>query len=62
MQQKAPTSSFRELNTLVWEHRANFSAIYYFKLCIFCSEGFLLPFCVLDGVRYFIVALPWHSI
>ena len=52
IQQKAPTSSFSELNTLVWEQRANFYAINYFKLCIFCSEGVLLSFCALDGLHY----------
>ena len=59
---KSTNFSFSELNTLVWEHRANFSAINYFKLCIFCSEGFLLSFCALDGLRYFILAIPWPSI
>ena len=58
IQQKAPTSSFSELGTFVWEQRANFSAINYFKLCSFCLEGFLLPLCALDGLHYFIVALP----
>ena len=62
IQQKAQTSSFSELNTLVWEQLANFSAINCFKLCSFCSEGVLLPLCALDGLRYFIVALPVPSI
>ena len=56
IQQKAPTSSFSELNTLVWEHRANFSAINYFKLCIFCSEGFFFLFVRWMGC----VILLWH--
>ena len=43
---KAQTSSFSESNKFVWEQRANFSAINYFKLCSFCSNRFLLPLCV----------------
>ena len=54
---KAQTSSFSESNTFVWEQRVNFSAINYFKLCSFCSKGFLLPLFVLDGLCYFLVAL-----
>ena len=62
IQQKAPTSSISILNTfdlgteMVWEQRANFSTINYFNSCSFCSEGFLLPLCALDGLRY----LLWH--
>ena len=59
---KAQTSSFSESNTFVWEQRANFSAINYFKVCSFCSKGFLLPLCVLDWLYYFLVALPGPSI
>ena len=59
---KAQTSSFSESNKFVWEQRANFSAINYFKLCSFFSKGFLLPLCVLDGLCYFLVALPGPSI
>ena len=59
---KAQNSSFSESNTLVWEQRAYFSAINYFKLCSFCSKGFLLPLCVLDWLCYFLVALPGPSI
>ena len=59
---KAQTSSFSESNKFVWEQRANFSAMNYFKLCSFCSKGFLLPLCVLDGLCYFLVALPGPSI
>ena len=59
---KAQTSSFSESNIFVWEQRANFSAINYFKSCNFCSKGFLLPLCVLDGLCYFLVALPGPSI
>ena len=55
---KAQTSSFGESNTFVWEQRANFSAIIFFKLCSVCSKGFLLSLCVLDGLCYFLVALP----
>ena len=58
----AQTSIFSESNTFVWEQRANSSAINYFKLCSFCSKGFLLPVCVLDGLGYFLVALPGPSI
>ena len=59
---KAHTSSFSESNTFVWEQRANFSAINYLELCSFCSKGFLLPLCVLDGLCYSLVALPGPSI
>ena len=59
---KAQTSSFSESNIFVWEQRANFSAINYFKVCSFCSKGFLLPLCVLDWLCYFLVALPGPSI
>ena len=31
-------------------------------LCGFCSERFPLPLGAWDGLRYFIVALPGHSI
>ena len=58
----AQTSSFGESNTFVLEQRANFSAINYLKLCSVCSKGFLLPLCVLDGLCYFLVALPGPSI
>ena len=34
------------------------SLLNYFKLCSFCSKGFLLPLCALDLLCYFIVALP----
>ena len=62
---KAQTSSPSESNKFVGEQRPNFSAIYYLKLCSFCSKGFLLPLCVLDGLWYFLVAavaLPGPSI
>ena len=59
---KAQTSSFSESNKFIWEQRSNFSAINYFKICNFCSKGFLLPLCVLDGLCYFLVALPGPSI
>ena len=59
---KAQTSSFSESNKFFCEQRANFSAINYFKLCSFCSKGFLPPLCVLDGLCYFLVALPGSSI
>ena len=29
---------------------------------VFCSKGFILPLCVLDGLCYFLVALPEPSI
>ena len=48
--------------TSVGEERENLSAIVYLKLCGFCSEGFPLPLCALDVLRYFIVALPEPSI
>ena len=59
---KAQTSSFSESNTFIWEQRADFSAINFFKLCSVCSKGFLLPLCVLDGLCYFLVGLPGPSI
>ena len=48
--------------TSVGEERANLSAIVYLKLCGFCSERFPLRLGAWDGLRYFIVALPVHSI
>ena len=48
--------------TSVGEERANLSAIAYLLLCGFCSERFPLPLGALDGLRYFIVALPGPSI
>ena len=54
--------SYSEPSTSVGEERANFSAIVYLQLCGFCSEGFPLPLCAWDGLRYFIVALPGPSI
>ena len=43
------------------EDRANLSAIVYLLLCGFCSLRFSLPLCALDGLHYFIVALPESS-
>ena len=48
--------------TSVGEERANLSAVIYMLLCGFCFERFSLPLCALDGLRYFIVALPEPSI
>ena len=48
--------------TSVGEERAYLSAIVSLKLCGFCSERFPLPLGAWDGLRYFIVALPVHSI
>ena len=48
------------LITSVGEERANLSAI--ISLCGFCSERFPLPLGALDGLCYFIVALPEPSI
>ena len=48
--------------TSVGEERANLSAVVYLKLRGFCSERFPLPPGTLDGLRYFIVALPEPSI
>ena len=60
MQQKNHKKTTSSLANLI--HWSGISAINYFKLCSFCSEAFLLPFCVLDGLRYFIVALSGPSI
>ena len=48
--------------TSVGEERASLSAIVYFWLCGFISERFPLPLGALDGLRYFILALPEPSI
>ena len=48
--------------TLVGEERANLSAAVYLLLCGFCLKRFPLPLGALDGLRYFIVALPEPSI
>ena len=58
---KSQTSSLANL-IHCFRNRELISLPYYFKLCSFCSKGFLLPLCALDGLRYFIVALPWPSI
>ena len=47
--------------TSVGEERANLSAIVYMLLCGFCSERFPLRLGAWNGLRYFIVALPWLS-
>ena len=47
--------------TSVGEERANLSAVVYLS-CDFYLERFPLPLCAWDGLRYFIVALPEHSI
>ena len=44
--------------TSVGEERVNLSAVVYLYLCGFCLERFPLPLGTLDGLRYFIVALP----
>ena len=44
--------------TPVGEKRVNFSAIVYWSLCGFCSEGVPLPLGAWDRLRYYIVALP----
>ena len=50
-------------NLIHWfGNRELISLPYNFKLCSFCSKGFLLPLCALDGLRYFIEALPGPSI
>ena len=46
--------------TSVGAERTNLSTIVYLYLCGFCSERF--PLGAWDGLRYFIVALPRHSI
>ena len=46
--------------TSVGEERANLSAVAYLSLC--GLERFPLPLGAWDGLRYFIVALPEHSI
>ena len=46
--------------TSVGEERDNLSAAVYLLLCGFCLERFPLPLVL--GLRYFIVALPAHSI
>ena len=46
--------------TSVGEERASLSAIVYLLLCGFCSER--LPLDAWDGLCYFIVVLPEHSI
>ena len=38
------------------------SAFVYLLLCDFCLDRFPLPLDTWDGLRYFIVALPGHSI
>ena len=48
--------------TSVGEERADLSAIVYLYLSGFCSERFPLPLGALDGLRYFIMALPEPSI
>ena len=48
--------------TSVWEERANLSAVVFLSLSGFCLERFPLPLGAWDGIRYFIVALPEHSI
>ena len=50
--------------TSVGEERANLSAVVYLLLFGFCLERFPLPLPLgaLDGLRYFIVALPEPSI
>ena len=48
--------------TLVGEERAKLSAVVYLLLCGFCSERFPLPLGAWDGLRYFLVALPVHSL
>ena len=48
--------------TSVREERAYLSAVVYLYLCGFCLERFPLPLGALDGLRYFIVALPEPSI
>ena len=54
--------SFNESQYKVGEERAWFSVIAYSKFCCFCSEEFYLPLCAWERLRYFIVALPGHSI
>ena len=54
--------SFSGLITSVGEERADFSAIDYSLLRGLCTEGFPLPLCAWDRLRYFIVNLPWPSI
>ena len=44
------------------EERVSLSAIVQLWLCCFCSERFPLPLGALDGLRYFILALPEPSI
>ena len=48
--------------TSVGEERANLSVVVYLLLYGFCLERFPLPLGAWDGLRYFIVALPEHSI
>ena len=48
--------------TSVGEERANLSAVVYLYLCVFCLERFPQPLGAWGGLRYFIVALPEHSI
>ena len=48
--------------TMVWEERANLSAVVYLSLCGFCLERFPLPLGAWDGLLYFIVALTEPSI
>ena len=57
---KQQTHRLQALSNLIhwFGNRELTSLLNYFKLCSFCSKGFLLPFCALDGLRYFIVTLP----
>ena len=48
--------------TSVGEERANLYAVVYLKLCGFCLDRFPLPLGAWDVLRYFILALPEHSI
>ena len=58
--EKIKTAKAQALANLIhwFGNRELISLPFYFKLCSFCSKGFLLPLCALDGLRYFIVALP----
>ena len=47
--------------TSVGEERASLSAVVYLLLFGFCLGRFPLPLGALDGLRYFIVALPEPS-
>ena len=50
--------AFSMLITLVWEERADFSAIDYLLFCVFCFEGFPLHLCAWDRLQHLFAALP----